>query len=456
MKHTTIKISRGVKCTGLPAPAIVKMQKDLTFNNPEYVSAMKRGSFIPADMPAKLVLYDEDEENNVCWIPRGYVFYLLKFLRSKNYPHKIQDHTLLLKPLNLSFLGKLKPYQQIAHEQMMKYPIGVLEASTGSGKTVMGLSLVVKRQQPTLIIVHGKELLYQWRDQIKAFTGEDCGLIGDSKFSIKPITVGIINSVSNKLSKITNLFGHIMVDEVHKCAARTWADVLQEFPAKYYTGLTATAYRNDGLGHAIFASIGPKIHQIDKKMLNKINAVLVPTIHRVQTSFRYLFADDYSTMIKELTNNEARNLLICSETARDFKVHKETILIVSDRKKHCEIMQKMLLKEHGLKGLVLVGGKGKKERETIVAKVKSGEYKILFSTISLIGEGFDLDKLSCLCLTTPIKFKGRLIQVIGRILRPNKNNKHKAPRVYDFRDNDVNILRNSGFNRDRLYKKEWG
>lgn len=453
---TIINIGQGVKITNIPLSAMNKIKKDLSFPNPQYVSAMKRGTFIPADMPAKVVMYDEDEENNICWIPRGYIFYLLKFLRSKKTPIEIQDHTLLLKPLKLKFLGKLKDYQQIAHNQMMKYPIGVLEASTGSGKTVMGLSLVVKRQQPTLIIVHGKELLYQWRDQIKAFTGEECGLIGDGKFSIKPITVGIINSVSNKLDQLENKFGHIMVDEVHKCAAKTWADVLQEFPAKYYTGLTATAYRNDGLGHAIFASIGPKIHQIDKKMLNSINAVLVPTIHRIETRFKYMFLDDYSTMIKELTNNDARNHLICSQIARDLKVHKETILIVSDRKKHCEIMQKMLLKEFGLKGLILVGGKGKKEREEIVAQVKSGEYKILFSTISLIGEGFDLDKLSCLCLTTPIKFKGRLIQVIGRILRPNKNNKHKAPRVYDFRDNDVNILRNSGFNRDRLYKKEWG
>lgn len=454
MEKIQIKISKGVRCTNLPLAAMKKVEKDLTFKNPQYEAAMKRGAFIPADMPAKIVLFDTEEET--CWIPRGYIFYLLQFLRKRKYPIDIIDHTLLMKPLNLKFLGKLRDYQEKAHNQMMKYPVGVLEASTGSGKTIVGLALIVSRRQPTLIIVHGKELLYQWRDQIEKFTGEECGLIGDQKFSIKPITVGIINSVNNKIDQLIDHFGHVVIDEVHKAAAQTWAFTIQEFPAKYYLGLTATAYRNDGLGHAIFASIGPKIHKINKKMLNNIKAVLIPDIYKVQTSFRYLFVDDYSTMIKELTQNKARNQLICTKIAQDLKIYKESILIVSDRKKHCETMQEMLLNEFGIKGLILIGGKSKKERATIVSQIASSEYKILFSTISLIGEGFDLDKLSCLCLTTPIKFKGRLIQVIGRILRPNKNNKRKIPRVYDFRDNNVTVLRNSGFNRDRLYKREWG
>jgi superfamily II DNA or RNA helicase len=791
--NTTIKVGKGIECKNLPLVAIKKIKKDLTFKNPLYVSAMKRGAFIPADMPAKIVLYDLDEEQNLCWLPRGYLFYFLKFLRYKDCKFEILDHTLLLKPLNLKFIGKLKKYQEIAEKKMLMYPVGVLEASTGSGKTVVGISLIVKRRQPTLIIVHGKELMYQWRDQIKKFTGEDCGLIGDQKYDIKPITVGIINSVNNHLDDLTNdRFGHIIVDEcfvkgtsidgipiekrkvgdlvnsfnhetnqvenkkvtkvfknyvkdtlvkivfknkknfictpdhpifncktyltassfndrctvlsidnlliggkdgkkenstgfmfyvqknnclrkqrrcsglqkfrslskkktllffkmpnkniknstpknrgtirriqqnifqrknekkqshahergkresqnnqedkwyptylerkkrrkwhthfptrknsnslgmgnrsccsdcgsfvnrgkkglvqkkesphllqsgcrkqgvedcnrdrwgksqteresnsrqkerlplkmegvesvtiykrgsgsgfekmcpdgfvynievednhnyfaegvlVHNChrsTAETWAYTIQEFSAKHYLGLTATAYRRDGLGHAIFASIGPKIHQIDKKMLNNIGAVLVPDVFKIYSSFEYMFLDDYSTMIKTLTKDEARNHLICNKIAQDLKKHNQAILIVSDRKKHCETLQKTLLQLYGINGLILIGGKNKKEREKIVSQIRSSQYKILFSTISLIGEGFDLDKLSCIFLTTPIKFTGRLIQVIGRVLRPNKKDVNKIPRVYDVRDNNVRLLEYSGYNRDRLYKKEWG
>lgn len=452
MNQISIKISKGIKCTNLPRVAIKKIEKDLTFKNPQYVTAMKRGSFIPADMPAKVVLFDTDK--NKCWIPRGYLFYLLQFLKKREYKVNLLDHTLLLKPLNLKFLGKLKDYQEIAEKQMMKYPVGVLEGGTGSGKTVVGISLIVARQQPTLIIVHSKELLYQWKEAIKKFTGEECGLIGDQKYDIKPITVGIINSVNNKLDLLTkDIFGQIIIDECHRISAETWAFTLQEFPAKHYLGLTATPFRNDGLGHAIFASIGPKIHTINKKMLYDTKAILRPNVYKIYSNFKYLFTDDYSTMIKQLTENTARNKLICSEIARDLKKHNENIVVVSDRKKHLKNMQEILLNEYGIEGEILTSSKKGKSRKELTAKIKAGKCKVLFATLKLIGEGFDAPNLTVLFITTPVKFAGRLIQVCGRVLRFVKG---KVPRIYDVRDDNIRILQYSGYNRDRVYKKEWG
>lgn len=60
--------------------------------------------------------------------------------------------------------------------------------------------------------------------------------------------------------------------------------------------------------------------------------------------------------------------------------------------------------------------------------------------------------LTALFLTTPIKFAGRLVQVCGRVLRAKKG---KTPRIYDFRDDNISVLQNSGWGRDRVYKKEW-
>jgi hypothetical protein len=44
--------------------------------------------------------------------------------------------------------------------------------------------------------------------------------------------------------------------------------------------------------------------------------------------------------------------------------------------------------------------------------------KVLMGTGALLGEGFDCRELSTLFLTTPIKFNGRLLQYLGRVLRP--------------------------------------
>ncbi|MCD6175273.1 MAG: ATP-dependent helicase, partial [Planctomycetes bacterium] len=68
--------------------------------------------------------------------------------------------------------------------------------------------------------------------------------------------------------------------------------------------------------------------------------------------------------------------------------------------------------------------------------------------IQLIGEGFDCPNLSSLVLTTPIKYSGRLIQVVGRILRPAAG---KKPVIYDFIDHQVGVLRASAQSRNRVY-----
>jgi len=58
--------------------------------------------------------------------------------------------------------------------------------------------------------------------------------------------------------------------------------------------------------------------------------------------------------------------------------------------------------------------------------------------------------LSSLFLATPIKFSGRVIQYIGRVLRPAPG-KSKAT-VYDYIDTNVGVLAASAKARQRVYE----
>jgi superfamily II DNA or RNA helicase len=165
-----------------------------------------------------------------------------------------------------------------------------------------------------------------------------------------------------------------------------------------------------------------------------------------------MYTDNYSEVITKLTNDEYRNTLICKEIASDLKKFDEAILIISDRKKHVNLIQEMLSDDFGIPSICLTGGINKAKRTEYVDKIRKKECKVVLATTSLIGEGFDAPYLTALFLTTPIKFSGRLIQACGRVLRPEKS---KVPRIYDFRDNKIQILKYSGFGRDRVYKKEW-
>ncbi len=86
---------------------------------------------------------------------------------------------------------------------------GTLSAPTGSGKTVMGLYLIAHRRQPTLIIVHTKDLALQWVERIQQFlkiSNQDIGLIGGGKKQIgRLVTVALVQSFTNALMKSANI-----------------------------------------------------------------------------------------------------------------------------------------------------------------------------------------------------------------------------------------------------------
>jgi superfamily II DNA or RNA helicase len=98
---------------------------------------------------------------------------------------------------------------------------------------------------------------------------------------------------------------------------------------------------------------------------------------------------------------------------------------------------------------VLAHGKiGKKEREGMMERIKSA--KLTVGTTSLLGEGIDVSSWNTLIMGAPISSEIKLMQAIGRIVRPS-NGKEKAI-VYDLKDNCG--FAGASFNkRFEIYKK---
>jgi superfamily II DNA or RNA helicase len=136
-------------------------------------------------------------------------------------------------------------------------------------------------------------------------------------------------------------------------------------------------------------------------------------------------------MISELTKNEERNQLICRTITNDLRLYNDTVLIITDRKDHAFVLKEILKRQYNLSVSMLLGSTNKKERMKSIEEIRNGKSKILLATTSLIKEGFDLADLTALFITTPIKFSGRLIQAVGRVLRPAEN---KIPRIWHNRN----------------------
>jgi superfamily II DNA or RNA helicase len=369
---------------------------------------------------------------------------------------KIQDETVFYKPINFKFAGKLRDYQEKAINEVLKNEDGVLCSPTGSGKTVMAINLISLRKQPTLIIVHTTELLHQWIDRINTFLSipkKEIGVVGAGKETIgKQITIALIQTLNN--SKMPDI-GFLIVDECHRIPSTTFTKTVKKFTGKYILGLSATPYRNDSLSQLITWYAGPIRYKIkSKKLIENGSIVRIKPVIR-QTDFQSKLYDpalNYAKLIKEIVLDEDRNSFITDDIINLVKTDKSVCLVLSDRKQHCDLLYNSLIsKDSNLRIEILTGNKKQKERKAITQQVENNEIDILIATSQLIGEGFDCKNLTNLFLTTPVKYFGRVIQYIGRVLRPDKG-KDKAI-IYDYFDVNIGCLHNSFKSRQKVYEK---
>jgi superfamily II DNA or RNA helicase len=444
-----IQISNKAIATDCSPDTFAEIRRRLTFDNPDFFEKQKRG-FSTWDTEREIRCYDSII-GGLCF-PRGFSGQACRIAKLNGESLLLDDHRRSLSEVDFTFAGKLKTFQQVAVSAVLLKEFGTLAAPTGSGKTVMALAIIAARRQPALIVVHTKELLNQWIDRIETFLGiprSDIGVIGNGKMRIgKKITVALVQSLIKHAEDVFEHIGFLIVDECHRCPSKTFLDVVTAFDCKYMLGLSATPWRGDGLTRLIWFHLGDKVHKVDGQHLVDDGHICRAEVITVETDFRSELdpSNDYSRMLSELCLDPERNKLVALHAVDEVNGSSGISLVLSDRKGHCEALQAAML-SCGVDADVLTGDTSAKDRTALTEKLRAGDVRVLIATGQLIGEGFDLPAISSVILASPLKFSGRLIQYIGRALRPSPGKDHA--RIVDFADNQVGILANSA--RSRAY-----
>lgn len=426
------------------------IREQLTIDNPKYLDAQRYSRWVGKQLKPKLHFYRQEGQNLI--FPRGFgnraVLLCRRFMGED--PVLI-DQRRKVAPINCDFLGELRPYQEEAVQAFAGHSFGVLEAGTGSGKTVMALKIIAERRQPTIILVHSRELLEQWMERIAAFLNIRAGQAGGGRYDPRPVTVAIVNTARNRLDDLAPRFGQLIVDECHRVPSTLFTDVVSGFDTYYMLGLSATAFRREmGMTKLIYSYMGDRVHAVDPGLLAETGAVVRPDLIQHETEFFAPYSGEYPKLIKALTLDPKRNQQIVEDVVAMIQQGNEgTILLVSDRVAHCQTLLDSLQQE-GIIAEMLTGSISLNARADIVRRVQKGEVQVLLSTLQLISEGFDCPGLATLVLATPIRFEGRLLQVVGRIMRPAEG---KKALVIDYVDGKVGVLLRSGLARADIFAR---
>ena len=218
-------------------------------------------------------------------LPRGCLHDAIELLQSHQVKVDLDDERFNGLPLDISFHGELRPEQQKAADALLAHDTGILSATTAFGKTVVAAWMIAARKVNTLVLVHRRQLLDQWRERLSVFLNlpvKSIGQIGGGrKKPTSLIDVAVIQSLSRKhvVDDLVAGYGQVIVDECHHLSAFSFEQVLRQAKAKYVLGLTATPMRKDGHHPIILMQCGPiryRVNARDQAASRPFEHVVIP------------------------------------------------------------------------------------------------------------------------------------------------------------------------------------
>ena len=441
-----------ISLQGFSAKVVNHLKRIASFKNPEFYArqGMRLSTY---NIPRIISCADMDEDYIA--LPRGCEDAVIALWESNQVAYRIEDKTNHGENITVKFKGELREKQKAAINSLTARNNGILNATTAFGKTVTAIGLIAERKVNTLILVHTKALLDQWKSRLEEFlqidfTEDDLPKKRGRKRAFSPfgtldskgnslhgkIDIALMQSclADNGVRPFVRNYGMLIVDECHHVSAVNFERILKYANARYVYGLTATAIRKDGHQPIIFMQCGLIRYSADAKVqmaTQSFTRLLVPRF----TSYREL-ADEKSTyvrMVQKMAEDENRNRIIMDDVCDALEAGRSPIVLTS-LTAHVETLAKALT-PHCKHVITLVGSESAKEKRLkmeYLQNIPLSEPLVIVATGKYVGEGFDYPRLDTLFLALPVSWKGIVAQYAGRLHReyPGK----KEVRVYDYID----------------------
>jgi superfamily II DNA or RNA helicase len=448
-----------------PTPAVkAYCEKNLVLDNPDYYKLERMGKYT-GNTPKKLYLYEV--MGHEIWLPFGCLQDIWKI-----HPVK-EDYSLEICPIERREYEShinLYPYQETAVQAALKGKNGVLVMPPGAGKTQTGLEIIARIGGRALWLTHTQDLLNQSKSRAESVLSQGgYGTITAGKVNIGThITFATVQTmVKLDLTNFKDMFDVIVVDECHHTATGSptkvtmFYKVLSSLSARYKIGLTATPKRADGLQAAMFALLGPKLHEVTREEVAHTTCPV--KVSAIQTGWMpdydaVLMGDgmiDYNKVIDAMIHDEKRYDFVLNKLLHLFG----PVMVLANRVEYLQRMCRDYVESQAGSAVTLsavcISGQGqskkaKAERKAALEALNNGELDCVFASYQLAAEGLDCPNLRYVVFATPEKNDVTVTQATGRVGRKAEGKEYGT--VIDFVD-DFGLYK--GFYKERLkvYKK---
>jgi len=449
--HSSITVT----ARDLPPDLLATLKHAASMPNPIFFERQRRRAST-WDTPRFIRSYDQTADGDLI-LPRGLAERVQALVSQAGSRLDVTDERTDGAPCTFTFQAVLEPDQQRAMDEITDHDIGILVAPPGAGKTVIACAVVAHHGVPTLVLVDRKALAEQWRARISQHLHLTAGQRGGGRTKTTgAIDIMTLQSLARTqdIADLTAPYGLVIVDECHHVPAVAFQQAVQQIPARRWLGLTATPYRRDQLDDLIALQLGPVRHTLTAPAFGTLPTTTAraempePVLHVHPTQFTYHGPAQPSdpagmaAIYRSLVTDEDRTQQILGD-----------VLEALGRGRHCVVLTQWTdhvqriadaMRAEGLHPAILVGGIGARARKQVLDELvvtAGGRPLLLVGTGPYIGEGFDCPALDTLFLAAPIASKGRLVQYVGRVLRPHPGK--ATAEVHDYHDENTGVLASS-------------
>ncbi len=290
---------------------------------------------------------------------------------------------------------------------------------TVTHNTVIGAKILegaYNKGSPTLFLAHRRELIEQSAAKIHDAGIQEYGIIMAGAGRNNSSALVQVASVQTLIRRELPPAKIIMIDECHRAAAKTYRDIVANYPDAVVIGLSATPERQDGKGlDDLFDSI-VTVSTIPELIEQGFLMAPMCYVGRASPDLSHVptRGGDYAEGALEQAMDKP---MLIGDMLSEWKRlgnNAATVVFATgvDHSKHIA----EAFWQAGIPAASVDGNTPVREREAVIADWKRGAIKVV-SNCMVFTEGFDFPELEVCILARPTKSIGLYLQTVGRVMR---------------------------------------